>query len=131
MSVCACTQGRTDPDETTHHHVTGRHDVGAGARLADGLLAELIDGDVVQDFSVLHDAVVALVGVGVQGDVGADDAVGVLVLDHAERAGDDALRVVGLHAEVGLEVVRDLGEQDKGADADLEGLADLAEHRVE
>ena len=117
--------------DSTHHHVTGSDDVGTSTGLGDGLLTELVDGNIVEDLAIFDDTIVALIGVGIKGDIGTNDTVGVLLLDHADGTVDDAIGVVGLDAEVGLELVGDLGEEDEGLDAKVVGLANLADHGVE
>ena len=117
--------------QSTYHHVTGSDDVGASTSLGDGLFAELVDGNIVEDLAILDDAVVALIGVGIQGDVGTNDTVGVLLLDHADGTVDDAIGVVGLDAEVCLELIGDLGEEDERLDAEVVGLTNLSDHGVE
>jgi len=102
-----------------------------GARVAEGLLAELLDGVVVEDLSVLDDAVVAHGGVRVERDVGEDDRLGQRLLDHPHRARHDPLRVVRLLAAVRLELVLNLREEDEGADAVLPRVLRLGEHRWE
>jgi len=68
--------------------------------VADGLLAKLLDGDVVEDLALVDDPVVPLVAVGVEGDVGDNDRVGALLLDEGDGARDEAGRVVRLLAVV-------------------------------
>ena len=117
--------------QSTYHHVTGSDDISASTSLGDGLFAELVDGNIVEDLAILDYAVVALIGVGIQGDIGTNDTVGVLLLDHADGTVDDAIGVVGLDAEVGLELIGDLGEEDERLDAEVVGLTNLSDHGVE
>ena len=130
-TICSIQFQFPSPSQLTHHHVTGSDDVGTSTSLGDGLLAELVDGNIVEDLAILDDTIVALIGVGIKGDIGTNDTVGVLLLDHADGTVDDAIGVVGLDAKVGLELIGDLGEEDKGLDAKVVGLANLADHGVE
>ena len=114
----------------TYHHITGSNDISTGTSLGDGLLTELVDGNIVEDLSVLNDTIVSLVRVGVERNVGADNTVGVLLLDHADGTVDDSVGVVGLHAEVGLKLIGNLGEENKGLDAKVVSLADLTDHGI-
>ena len=99
-------QGVPDRPHAPVHHVRRRHAVRAGPRLRDGLAAQELDSLVVEDLAVVgDDAVVAVAIVGVERDVGVDLEVRELGLEEADGALDEAVRVEGLLAGRGLEVL--------------------------
>ena len=86
---------RADPPV---HHVGGRDDVGAGARLVERLARENLDRLVVEDgelarSGLAHEPVVAVAGVGVERDVGDEAKLGKLALDRAAGAADEIVLV--------------------------------------
>ena len=113
------------------HHVGGRHDVRARARLADDLLAQLLDGVVVEDLAVLDDAVVAHARVGVERNVRAHDRLRESLLEHTDRRRHNPGRVVGFLSTVRLEFVLNFGEEDEGLDAVLPRVLGLGHHGFE
>ena len=82
-----------DGGDAAVHHVGGSDDVGAGARVREGLLGEDCERGVVGDFAVFDDAAVAVVGVFAEADVGDDDEIEIGFADGFDGALDDALGV--------------------------------------
>jgi len=98
-----------DCPDTPVHHVRGRHAVGSGPCLGDGLAAEELDGLVVEDLAVVgDDAVVAVAVVRVQRDVRVHFEVGEFRFEEADGALDEAVGVEGLLSRRGLEVLGSL-----------------------
>mmetsp|Transcript_27969 Transcript_27969/g.82243 ORF Transcript_27969/g.82243 Transcript_27969/m.82243 type:complete len:324 (-) Transcript_27969:492-1463(-) len=112
----------------THHHITWGDNIGTSLGLGNGLLAQLVNGDIVQDLAILNNTIVTLVGVRVKGHIRAHHAVWVLLLNHTNGSVDNTVGVVSLHAEVRLKLIWDLGEEHKGFDSKLIGLANLFQH---
>ena len=74
-------------------------------------------------------AVVSLIGVGIESHVGPDvDLSAILVLDLGDERGDQAVGVVALVRSIGLDILRDLGEQNHIGNTLSDGLAHLLEH---
>ena len=107
------------PDAPVHHVAGGDH-VGAGFGLRDRGLGEQLDGDVVVDLAVAHEAAVAVRGVLAQADVGDHGQLGVGLLERPYRKLDDALLVVG--AGAGLVLGGGYAEQQHGPDSGREDL---------
>mmetsp|Transcript_66113 Transcript_66113/g.131132 ORF Transcript_66113/g.131132 Transcript_66113/m.131132 type:complete len:391 (+) Transcript_66113:420-1592(+) len=121
----------TDSADTAIHHVGRGDDVAARACLHDGLLAQLLDRVVVENFAVLDNAVVALARIRVERDVGADDRIGQRILEHCNGARHDPIRIVGLLTSVGLECVVNLGENDERAHTILVCILRLGDHALQ
>ena len=83
------------------HHVGGRDDVGAGLGLEQRLADQERDGLVVEDALALHHAVMAVAGIGVEGDVGDDADLRHGLLDLAHGAADQVAAVQRLGAASG------------------------------
>ncbi len=74
-------------------------------------------------------AVVPLVRVRVEGNVGPDiDLATILVLDLGDECGNEAVGVIALVRSIGLDILRDLGEQNHIGNTLSDGLAHLLEH---
>ena len=82
-----------DRGDAAIHHVRRRDEVGAGHRVRQRRLRELLDGDVVEDLVALDDAAVAVRGVFAEADVGHHEQVAHLALERAHR---------GLHRRIGI-----------------------------
>ena len=63
---------RADRADAAVHHVGGRDDVAAGLGLHQRLLHQHLDGLVVEDDAVAHQAVMAVAGIGIERDVAQD-----------------------------------------------------------
>mmetsp|Transcript_27970 Transcript_27970/g.82252 ORF Transcript_27970/g.82252 Transcript_27970/m.82252 type:complete len:290 (-) Transcript_27970:492-1361(-) len=121
-------EGIANGADTAVHHITWGDNIGTSLGLGNGLLAQLVNGDIVQDLAILNNTIVTLVGVRVKGHIRAHHAVWVLLLNHTNGSVDNTVGVVSLHAEVRLKLIWDLGEEHKGFDSKLIGLANLFQH---
>ena len=99
------------------HHVRGRDDVGACARLIEGLSHQGAHGFVVDDLVAAHQPVLPVAGVGIKRHIGDDADLRDLLLDGAHGAAHEVLGVIGLGrfqiAQGGVGV----GEEGEGGDA--------------
>ena len=75
------------------HHVGRRDDVAARLRLDDRLLDQHLDGLVVEDLAVPEQAVMAVAGIGIERDVAQDADIGHFLLDGADGAADEVVRI--------------------------------------
>ena len=73
------------------HHVAGRHHVRAGGRVAGGGFGEELEGGVVQNLAVMHDAAMAMRSVFAQADVGNDQERGQFFFQQAHGFLHDAV----------------------------------------
>ena len=80
-----------------------RGDYQTARRLHQRLLDECGDGLVVDDAAILHQAIVAVGGVGIERHVAHDADLGHGLLDGAHGATDEVLRIAGLAAIIGAE----------------------------
>ena len=78
--------------DTAIHHIRGRDDISAGARVRKRLLRQDSQRRVIRHFSVLHDAAVAMIGVFAQADVGDDEQFQVGLSNALDGALHNALR---------------------------------------
>src|SRR5207249_5684875 len=80
-------------------HTDGRRDhVRPGPRMRERFGREQLEGRIVVDLAVLHDAAVAVVGVHAEADVDHEDEPRRRLADGPERARDDAARIGGAAA---------------------------------
>ena len=91
-------EGLADAGDAAVHHVGRADDVAAGLGLHDGLAAQCLDGLVVEDPIALHDAVVAVRGIGIERDVAEDADLRHGGLDRAACPADEIALVEGLAA---------------------------------
>ena len=116
---------------STYHHIRGGNNVSTGTGLANDLLTKLVDSSIIDDFAVFDNTVVSLVRVRIQGNIRHNHSVGVRCLDHANGTRHNAFRVVSLDTKVGLELIGNLGKEDKRLDSQSHGFAHLTKHRVQ
>ncbi len=107
------------PDAAVHH-VGGGDDVAARLGLAERLAAKRLERLVVEDHAVPDQPVLAVAGVGIEGDIGDQAELREPALEEPERAADEVLRVPGLAAVLGLGVRRGHRKERHGRDAGLE-----------
>ena len=115
-------QRLSDGLDATVHHVRGGDHIGPGMGVDEGLFGQPFETGVIEDAAVLDHAVVAVVGVAVQGDVGDDAHLRGRVLDGLDAVGDQAVRVGRAGADRVLDRAIDIGEQGHGGDAETAGL---------
>ncbi len=90
--------GADGPDPAVHH-VRGRDEVGAGARVRDGHRRERLEAGVVDHLAPLDQAAVAVVGVLAEAHVGHDQQIGEHPLDRRHGAHHDTVRRVRRRAD--------------------------------
>ena len=120
--MSCCIESLADRLHASVHHVGGRDEIRAGLGGQDRHFHERFDGAVivhVRAGGVQH-AVVAVRGVGVEGDVGEDHRAGRLRLHFADGAVGEVRRVEGFGAFGGLAGRVDLGEEGHAMDAEGE-----------
>ena len=83
------------------HHVGWRDDVAAGLGLHQRLLDQHLDGLVVEDLAAVHQAVMAVAGVGIERHVAHDADVRHRLLDGAHGPADE---IVGIERLAGSAV---------------------------
>mmetsp|Transcript_46010 Transcript_46010/g.77359 ORF Transcript_46010/g.77359 Transcript_46010/m.77359 type:complete len:434 (-) Transcript_46010:346-1647(-) len=112
-------------------HIGRCHNVGSSSGLLHGLLAELLHGDIVDDLpSVhIHNAIVTVAVVGIQGNIGADNHVRMSSLDHFNSTHDNIVLVVALTTVRGLQLIRNLGEENEGSDTHCNVFCNFPHHR--
>ena len=121
-----------NPADAAVHHVGRRHHVRAGFCVGHGLAHEHGDRLVVEHVAiVIDDAVLAMRGVGIQRDVGDDDKVGVFGLDGPDRGLHQPVRIGALRAVEALVFRADDRKQRHGGNAEVNGLAELAQQPVD
>mmetsp|Transcript_2163 Transcript_2163/g.3026 ORF Transcript_2163/g.3026 Transcript_2163/m.3026 type:complete len:215 (-) Transcript_2163:398-1042(-) len=113
---------------TPIHHITGGNNISSGTSLGDSLLTELVDGSIIDNFSTFYNTIVTLVRVRIKGNIGTDDTIGVLFLNHADGTVNNTFRVVCFDSKVSLKFIRNLGEKDKGLNTKFKGFSDFLEH---
>ena len=95
-----------DRGDPAVHHVGRRDDVRAGPGMADGLLAEHLDGFIVEDVQFAagvasDDAVVAVGVIGIERDIGDDAERRMGGLERADGPRHEAIVVVGIPRPAG------------------------------
>ena len=111
-----------DGADAAVHHVGGGDDIGAGAGLDERLFDEDRDGLVVEDVAVLvQQAVMAVAGEGIEGDVAGDADFGGCGLHGLDDGGDEAFGVDGFVAAFVLLFGIDVREDGDGGDAQFAG----------
>ena len=93
------------------HHVGRRDDVAARLRLDQRLLDQDLNGLVVEDFAAPQQAVMAVAGIGIERDIAEDADVGHFLLDGADGAADEIVRVERLGAGLVAQAGVGIGEQ--------------------
>ena len=116
------------------HHVGGRDHIGARARLVQRLAREDLHRLVVEDdeparSGLAHKPVMAVTGVGVEGDVGDEAKLRKLALDRAAGAADEVAFVEGFAPLRVLELRVGIGKEGDRRDAELDRPLGLA-HRL-
>ena len=125
-------QGGADGADAAIHHVRGRNDVCAGFRMRQGLPGQHRDRFVVHHVSgIVNDAILAVRGVGVQGDVGNYDNVGIGFLDGPDRALNESVGIGALGAIETLPVGVDDREQGDSGYAQVDRLAERIEQPID
>mmetsp|Transcript_30588 Transcript_30588/g.50510 ORF Transcript_30588/g.50510 Transcript_30588/m.50510 type:complete len:352 (-) Transcript_30588:13-1068(-) len=113
------------------HHIARSHNIGTSTGLTDHLLAQLIDGSIIDNLAIFDNAIVSLIRIRIERHVRHDDRFGEFRLDHANGTGDNALGVVRFDTQIGFQFIRNLGEQDKGIDSQSQGFFNFRHHAVE
>ena len=116
-----------DGFDASIHHVGRRDEIRAGLGGEDGHLHERFDGAVIIHVGAggVQDAVVAVRGVRVEGDIGEDHRAGRLRLHFADGAVSEVRRVQGFGAFGGLAGGVDLREEGHAMDAEGEEFGAL------
>jgi len=104
------------------HHVRGRHDIGAGVGVDEGLLGQPLKAGVIENAAVLDHAVVPVVGVAVQGHVGDHADLRRRVLDGLDAVGDQAVGVGRARADRILDRAIHIRKQRDSGDAEIARL---------
>ena len=125
----AASRRLADRADAAVHHVGRRDDVAAGFRLHQRLLDQNRDGLVVENDAVAQQAVMAVAGKGIERDVAEDADLGHFLLDGADGAADQIVRVERLAARLVAQRRIGVGEQRDAGDAQLGGALGLA-HRL-
>ena len=114
------------------HHVAGTNQIGTAPRLGHRLLAEHLNSFVVQHHALLaHDAVVAVGGIGIEGNVRHHGDARMVLLDAANGAGDQATFVAALGAVFALQFGGHLREQHHATNPQVPGTPHLVAQGVE
>ena len=112
----------TDGTDPPIHHVAGSNQIRTGSGLHHRLLAEQLDGFVVEHHPLLtDDAVMSIAGIGIKRDIRHDRHLGKLLLQLADGTRNQAVLVEALGAVFGFEFLRHLGEEHHAADAEIPG----------
>ncbi len=88
--------------EHTHHHITWGNNVGTSTGLTNNLLAQLIDGGIIDDLAIFDNTIMALIGVWVQSDIRDNDGIGIRFFDESDSTWDNAIGIVRFHAQISL-----------------------------
>ncbi len=114
------------------HHVAGADQIRTGTGLRNGLLAQQGNGFIVEhDPFATDDSVMAIAGIGVQGDVRHDRHLGVYLLEAADRPGDQATFVEALRTVFGLQAIGHLREEDDATDPQVPGATDFLHESIQ
>ena len=132
MGVAGFFQRFADGADAAVHHVTGRHHVGAGVGVRQGLQHQRVHGFVVHHVTaVVHQAVLAMGGVGIQRHVGDDAQLGEALLERADGALGQAVLVPGRGGVERLGLGRGDREQHDGRDLQRHRLFGRAQQLID
>ena len=109
-----------DRSDASVHHVRRGDPIDARFGMCHGHPAEDVDGFVIRDFAVDDEPVMAVDGIGIEGDVGLDADIRECLFEGTDRARNDAFRVEGFGRTVVL--FRRIAEEVDGPDAQLPEL---------
>ena len=120
MDVPGLLEGPADGPDAPVHHVGRAHDVASGGRLIERLLLQRLDGLVVEDIAVLiHQPVLPVGCIGIERHVRHHADIRHLRLDGAHRPADQIFRIPGLAGVLGAPLVRGVGKQRDGGNAQI------------
>ena len=112
---------RADRRDTAIHHVRWRDDVAAGLGLHQRLLHQHLDRLVVDDRAVAQQPVMAVAGIGIERDVAEDADLRHLLLDRADGAADQVVRIERFAAVLVAPLGIGIGKQRDAGDGKLGG----------
>jgi len=105
------------------HHVGRRDDVDAGGRLGERLLHQRVERHIIDDVARrVDDAVLAVRGIGVEGDVGHDAELGKAFLQRRDRARHQPFGIECFLAVGALQPLLDGRKKRERGNAKLEAL---------
>ena len=125
-------KGFADGTDAAVHHVARADEIRTGAGLHHRLLAELINGLVVQhDTLFTDDAVMAIAGIRIERDIRHDRHLRDLLLQLSDRTGNQSVLVEALSTVFGLEPFSHLGEQHHTTNAEIPGTPHLTSELIQ
>ena len=131
MAIARGIERLADGADAPVHHVGRRDDVGTGLGLDQRLHHQPLDRCVVDDLLALHDAVMAVAGIGVERHIGDEADVRHRRLDGAQRLADEVLRIERLGADVVAQLRVGVGEKRDRRNAEIAGAADFGDDAVD
>ena len=117
-----------DPTYTPIHHIRWSDDVAARVGVDQGLPDQQVQCAVVVDITPVQEAAMAVIGVFAQTHIGDDEQIQRLVLDGANRLGNDAMGVVSA-AAYGVFALG-YAEKNHRRDPEIDDLATLLHEHV-
>jgi hypothetical protein len=126
-------QSRANGGDAAIHHVAGRDDVGAGIGLIQALTHQRFHRGIVQHIaSVVDQPVLPMRGVGIERHIGQNaDIVAAGVLDGANGAAHQIVRIERFLAILAAALLLGVGEQGEAGDAEAHRLLRALHHQID